>query len=59
MDGKEVENDVGVLCKKQGVDGNKNFKASAIGSWLELWRALILVLILKKLMLLVYRKDWI
>ena len=48
-----------IVCQKRGVEGRKEFKASAIGSWLELklWR-LIFIFMLEELVLFVYRKDW-
>lgn len=54
MDGKEVEDDVGVWCRKRGVEDNNKFEASAIGRWLELWQ-LILVLVRREPVLFVYR----
>ena len=47
VDGNAVKNDVGLLCEKRGVEDDKKFEASAIGSWLELWQ-LILVLTLEE-----------
>ena len=57
VDGEDGKDDVGVLWRKRGLQGRLKFTASAIGSWLELWR-LILVIIFKKLVLFVYREDW-
>lgn len=38
MDGKDAEDEVGVLCGKRSVEVDKIFGASAIGSLLELWQ---------------------
>ncbi len=46
-DGKKVKDDVGVLWRTRGVEGHLKFKASAIRSWLEHWR-LILVIVLEQ-----------
>lgn len=62
MDGRKIEDNVsvvGIVCRMRGVEGRKEFKPSAIGSWpeLKLWR-LILIFMLEELVLFVYRKDW-
>ena len=57
VDGKHVKDDVWVLWRTRGMEGRLKFKASAIGSWLERWR-LILVIALKQLVFFVYREDW-
>lgn len=38
VDGREIEDDVGVLCRRRGAEVVKRFGASAIGIWLELWQ---------------------
>lgn len=41
MDGREVEDVVNVICRKRGVEADKPFAASAIGSWQELWQFIV------------------